>query len=69
MAMARLRVTAAALSMMAVAQAAEPVAATSSVLAALQQLPPLPVPHYAWPFCHLESSCTAEFMRTGASCT
>jgi hypothetical protein len=37
---------------------------TSPVLTALQQLPPLPVPHYAWPFCHLENSCTAEYMKS-----
>ena len=31
----------------------------SKVLKMLQDLPPLPVPHYSWPFCHLENSCTA----------
>eukprot|EP01046_Picozoa_sp_COSAG06_P006313 COSAG06_NODE_295_length_18175_cov_9.088017_19_plen_233_part_00 len=34
------------------------------VLSLLRALPPLPVPHYAWPFCHLEDSCTAEFMAS-----
>ena len=35
-----------------------------SVLEQLKALPALPVPHYAWPFCHLGNSCTKELMAT-----
>jgi hypothetical protein len=34
--------------------------AASTVLRLLRELPALPVPHYSWPFCHLENSCTAS---------
>ena len=33
-----------------------------TALSMLRELPPLPVPHYSWPFCHMEWSCTADFM-------
>ena len=35
-----------------------------TALELLQALPALPRPHYSWPFCHLENSCTDDFMRT-----
>ena len=44
--------------------AADAAPAAGGALALLSELPALPVPHYSWPFCHLESSCTADFMRT-----
>lgn len=40
------------------------VRASGDMLSLLRALPPLPVPHYAWPFCHLEDSCTADFMAS-----
>ena len=37
---------------------------SGGVLEELKALPALPVPHYAWPFCHLGNSCTKELMAT-----
>ena len=33
-----------------------------TALSLLRELPALPVPHYSWSFCHMEYSCTADFM-------
>ena len=38
--------------------------AGANVLEMLQSLPALPKVHYSWPFCHMEYSCTDEFMAT-----
>lgn len=42
---------------------AEPRAA-ATVLEILEALPALQKVHYSWPFCHMEYSCTAQFMAT-----
>jgi hypothetical protein len=35
-----------------------------SVLGMLRALPALPKVHYSWPFCHMEYSCTPQYMAT-----